>query len=251
MSSSSKKVLAVVPARYGSTRFPGKMVAMLAGKPLVMHAYLRAKSASLVDEVLVATDDARIAEALAPYDIPVVMTRADHPSGSDRIAEVVESVEADVIVNVQGDEVLIDPATIDGVIQPLLDDPSIAMSTARHALTDPKEINDPNIVKVICNARGHAIYFSRSPIPYVRDGVPAGMTGAVHWQHVGLYAYQREFIQQYARMAQTPLEQLECLEQLRVLENGYTIAVADTVYRSVGVDTPEELEAARKLFENA
>ena len=245
----SPRVSAVIPARYASTRLPGKMVAPVAGKPLVLHAYLRAQQAALVDETIIAADDIRIREAAAPFDARVVMTRPDHTCGTDRIAEVAEHLSSEIIVNVQGDEVLIDPATIDAIIQALLDEPEVLMSTARHRIRNVEDIENPNVVKVVCNTRGHALYFSRSPLPHVRGA--GDEKTASHWQHIGVYAYRREFLLDFARMAQTPLEKLEKLEQLRALENGYAIAVVDTNYESIGVDTPEDLDNARKRIEGA
>lgn len=242
------RILAVIPARYASTRFAGKVIAPIAGKPLVAHTYARACESELVSDVVVATDDPRVGEALAPYGIPVVMTRADHPSGTDRIAEVAaQRPDAEIIVNVQGDEPLLDPKAIDAAIEPLLDDPEIVLSTARRRLFDREEIEDPNIVKVVADVRGRALYFSRCPIPAVRD--EADLEHAAYWQHIGMYVYRREFLALFARLEPTPLEKLEKLEQLRVLENGYAIAVVDTDYRSIGVDTPGDLERVRALFD--
>jgi len=244
-------VLAVIPARFASTRFPGKMIAPLAGKPLVYHTYAQTRKARLVSEILVATDADSVREALEVHGVPVVMTRADHPSGTDRIAEVAASRGADIIVNVQGDEPTIDPHTIDEAVQALLDNPEVPMATARRAITDRAEIEDPNIVKVVCDGRNRALYFSRHSIPYVRDARPDEPVTGCHWQHIGLYAYRREFLIEYAQWPQTPLEQLEKLEQLRVLERGYPIAVVDTKYCSIGVDTPEDLERVRNMLEGA
>jgi 3-deoxy-manno-octulosonate cytidylyltransferase (CMP-KDO synthetase) len=241
------KVVAIIPARFASTRFPGKVIADLAGKPLVVHVYERTLRARTVGEVVVATDDARVVDAVRPFGVPCILTRPDHPSGTDRIAEAVRQLDADIIVNVQGDEACIDPATIDATVQPLLDDPLLPMATARHRITDPKRIQDPNVVKVVCDANGRALYFSRSPIPYVRDVADAAR--ACYWQHVGLYVYRKAFLLQYAAMAPTPLEQLEKLEQLRVLEHGHAIAVVETTYTSIGVDTPEDLEEVRRLLD--
>jgi 3-deoxy-manno-octulosonate cytidylyltransferase (CMP-KDO synthetase) len=241
-------ILAVVPARYASTRFPGKIIAPLAGYPLVYHTYLRAKQANRVSEVLIATDAEEVIEALRPYDVPVMMTRADHPSGTDRIAEVAASHPAGIIVNVQGDEPLIDPGVIDAAIAPLLEDPDVAMSTARRPITDPEELDNPNVVKVICDTRGRALYFSRYPIPFIRDASDRDLAGQCHWDHIGLYVYRRDFLLAFARMPQTPLEKLEKLEQLRALENGYAIAVIDTDYEAVGVDTPEDLARVEAIL---
>jgi 3-deoxy-manno-octulosonate cytidylyltransferase (CMP-KDO synthetase) len=245
------KVLAVIPARFASTRFPGKAIAPLAGKPLVAHTYARTCQAKLVSEAIVATEDERVLTALAPLNIPAVMTRADHPSGTDRIAEVAANTDADIIVNVQGDEPLIDPDTIDAAIAPLLDDPALPMATVKHLLTDRRDIEDLNIVKVVCGANGRALYFSRCPIPFIRDEKDRAQATECYWQHVGLYVYRRDFLLDYANWAQTPLEQLECLEQLRVLENGHAIAVVETKSKSIGVDTPEDLERVREIIERA
>ena len=244
------KVVAVIPARFASTRFPGKIITPVAGKPLVAHTYERACEARLVSEVLVATDDDRVAAALAPLGIRVVMTRPDHPSGTDRIAEAAESLDADIIVNVQGDEPLLDPLTIDAAVRALLENPDIPMATARRRISEPEMVADPNVVKVVCDAQGRALYFSRCSIPYIRDAADRPAAAECYWQHIGLYVYRRAFLLQYARIPQTSLECLEKLEQLRALENGYAIAVVDTEYQSIGVDTPEDLEKVRALLEN-
>jgi len=242
------KILAVVPARYASTRFPGKIIAPLAGKPLVVHTYERALRAKLVSEAVIATDDAKVIEAVAPFGVRAVMTRADHACGTDRIAEVAQNSDAPIIVNVQGDEPLIDPKTIDAAIQPLLDHPDIVMSTARRLIIELSHIQDPNVVKVVCDQHGLAMYFSRLPIPYIRDAADRAAAPPCHWQHLGLYVYRRDFLLQYARMPQTPLEKLEKLEQMRVLENGYKIAVIDTEYEAIGVDVPKDLERVRAIM---
>jgi 3-deoxy-manno-octulosonate cytidylyltransferase (CMP-KDO synthetase) len=176
------------------------------------------------------------------------MTRTDHATGTDRIAEVAATLDAEIIVNVQGDEPLVDPDLIDATIQPLVDDPELQMSTARNPIRDPELINDPNCVKVVCDKNGRALYFSRSTIPHIRDrGLePRGQT--IYWQHIGLYVFRREFLMKFAKMPSTPLERLEKLEQLRVLENGYSIAVVEARDRSIGVDTPEDLIRAEKLL---
>ncbi|HQE83412.1 MAG TPA: 3-deoxy-manno-octulosonate cytidylyltransferase [Candidatus Hydrogenedentes bacterium] len=245
--SASPVVLGVIPARYGSTRFEGKVIAPLLGKPLVMHVYERALRARHVSRAVIATDDERVREAVAPFGAEIVMTRADHPSGTDRIAEAVADSDADIIANIQGDEPLIDPRVIDATIQPLLDDPHVPMSTARCLIRDQESVENPNVVKVVCDSKGRALYFSRWPIPYVRGEKPDVSFGC-YWQHIGLYVYQRAFLLEYARMAPTPLEQLEKLEQLRALENGYPIAVVDTEYESVGVDTREDLQRVEEFL---
>ena len=243
------KVLAVIPARYASERFPGKVIASLAGKPLVVHTYERTSRARLVSETVVATDDERVVQAVAPFGVKTVMTRSGHSTGTDRIAEVAEDSDADIIVNVQADEPLVEPSLIDSTIQPLLEDPDLPMATARHALHDPALIADPNCVKVVCDANHRALYFSRSPIPFLRDSGHDPLTEAVYWQHIGLYVFRREFLLEYAKMRPTPLERYEKLEQLRALEHGYRIAVVDADAPCVGVDTPEDLERAEQVLE--
>ena len=250
MSDMSKpRVIAIIPARFASTRYPGKVIAPLLGHPLVYHTWLRASQASLVDQVIVATDSPEVAMALAPYPIEVVMTRDDHATGTDRIAEVAADLDAEIVVNVQGDEPAIDPAAIDAVIQPLLDDPTLQMATARRAIADAKTISDPNVVKVICDSRGRALYFSRLPIPYIRDEADRAGNPACYWQHIGLYVYRRDFLLAYTRMPQTPLENLEKLEQLRALENGHDIAVVETNYEVIGVDVPDDLAEVSALLQ--
>jgi 3-deoxy-manno-octulosonate cytidylyltransferase (CMP-KDO synthetase) len=239
-------ILAVIPARYESSRFPGKVIAPLAGKPLVQHTYERTALASCVDEVCIATDSAIVADALKPFETKVVMTRGDHLSGTDRIAEVATNSSARIVVNVQGDEPLIDPATIDAVVAALDADEGAVMSTAARLLTDPKLIADPNCVKVVKDRSGRALYFSREPIPHQRA---AGGAPAKYWRHIGLYAFRRHFLLEYAKMPPSPLERTELLEQLRALENGYAIQVVETQYESIGVDTPADLERARDALE--
>lgn len=249
VSGDNPKVVAIIPARYASVRFPGKVIALLADKPVVVHTYERTARSSVVSETIIATDDERVAEAVAPYGVNVVMTRADHPTGCDRIAEVAASLDADIIVNVQADEPLIDPALIDAAVQPMFDDPELPMSTARHAIHDPALISDPNCVKVVCDTNRRALYFSRSPIPFLRDAEHDPLSDAIYWQHIGLYVFRRTFLLKYASMAPTPLERYENLEQLRVLEHGYGMAVVDAEEPSIGVDTPEDLERAQKALE--
>lgn len=249
VSGDNPKVVAIIPARYASVRFPGKVIALLADKPVVVHTYERTARSSVVSETIIATDDERVAEAVAPYGVNVVMTRADHPTGCDRIAEVAASLDADIIVNVQADEPLIDPALIDAAVQPMFDDPELPMSTARHAIHDPALISDPNCVKVVCDTNRRALYFSRSPIPFLRDAEHDPLSDAIYWQHIGLYVFRRTFLLEYASMAPTPLERYENLEQLRVLEHGYGMAVVDAEEPSIGVDTPEDLERAQKALE--
>jgi 3-deoxy-manno-octulosonate cytidylyltransferase (CMP-KDO synthetase) len=246
---SKPRILGVVPARYASTRFPGKIIANLAGKPLVLHAYERAKKAALLNDVLIAADDERVRSAIVPFGARVVMTDPNHPTGTDRIAEAIAHDPADIIVNIQGDEALIDPETIDAAVRPMLEQPDLVMSTARRRITDMALVANPNIVKVVCDLRGRAIYFSRSPIPHIRDEADRAAGAACYWQHIGLYVYRRDFLLSFATLPQTPLEKLEKLEQLRAVEHGFPIAVIDTEYDGRGVDVPEDLEWARRQLE--
>jgi len=235
--------VAIIPARYGSTRLPGKALADLAGKPMIQHVYERAQQARAVQRVLVATDDARIYQAVQAFGGEAAMTSATHRSGTDRVAEVAAGLTCELVVNVQGDEPLIRPEMIDAAVQPLLEDETLPMSTLKVALEDENEIRDPSVVKVVTDQQGNALYFSRHPIPYCRAGREA------RWfQHIGLYAYRRSFLLQYARMAPTPLQLSEDLEQLRALENGYRIKVLEVPDRTIGVDTPEDLARVRDLL---
>jgi 3-deoxy-manno-octulosonate cytidylyltransferase (CMP-KDO synthetase) len=235
----------VIPARFGSTRFPAKIVASKTGKPLVQHVVDRAKVAKLPRQVLVATDDARIVESLLPFGTRAVMTSAAHPSGTDRVAEVARGLGDDIIVNVQGDEPEIEPGTIDGLIRLLQEDATLEMATAITRFPPHEEVDNPNLVKCVVGTTGNAIYFSRAAIPYHRDtasAVPA------YYLHLGIYAYRRDFLLKLATLPPTALEQSEKLEQLRVLEHGYRIGTV-TVERAVhGIDTPEQYEAFVKRF---
>jgi len=224
------------------------MVALIAGKPLVLYTYERARLSELVRDVVIATDDDRVTRALAPFGARTVMTRGDHASGTDRIAEVAANSDADIIVNVQGDEPLIEPHTIDKAIRALLDDETVCMATAKRLITSPEAVDDPNVVKVVCDRRGRALYFSRYPIPYVREEAQKAAGTACHWQHIGLYVYRRGFLLEYASWKPTPLERLEKLEQLRVLEHGYSIAVVETEYECVGVDTREDFDRVATIL---
>ncbi len=216
---------------------------------MLEHVFERTSLARYLTTVVIATDDERIAEAARGFGAPVRMTRADHASGTDRVAEVASADSAEVIVNIQGDEPLIDPAAIDAAILPLIHDPEIVMATLKKRIEEAREVGDPNVVKVVTDRAGDAIYFSRSTIPHVRAEVWAGKTATVHFKHIGLYVYRRDFLLGYSDLPVGPLEQAERLEQLRALENGYAIRVVETEYESLGVDTPEDLERVSKLFE--
>jgi 3-deoxy-manno-octulosonate cytidylyltransferase (CMP-KDO synthetase) len=237
-------VVAIIPARYQSTRLPAKSLADIAGRPMIEHVYRRAEGARLVDGVIVATDDERIARVVESFGGAAWMTRADHASGTDRLAEVAESIACRVIVNVQGDEPLLDPAAIDAVVAPLLDDPQLEMSTACRPLGEPDEFTNPNVVKVVRDERGRALYFSRAPVPWPL-ATPGNAPGIAR-VHLGLYAYRRDVLRRLASLAPTELERLESLEQLRALAHGIGIHVVETDYDSVGVDTAEDLDRVRQ-----
>ncbi len=239
-----RKILGVIPARLASSRFPGKILAPLASKPMVQHVYERASQARYLTSTIIATDDEQIYEAVRKFGARVRMTRADHPTGTDRVAEIASAENCDIVVNIQGDEPLIDPDAIDAAILPMVHDDDIQMATLKKKIVEPSEVTNPNVVKVITDLKGDAIYFSRLPIPYYRDGAPT----APHFKHIGLYIYRRDFLLAYPTLPVGPLEQAERLEQLRALENGYRIRVVETDYESLGVDTPEDLERVATLF---
>jgi 3-deoxy-manno-octulosonate cytidylyltransferase (CMP-KDO synthetase) len=239
-----RKILGVIPARLASSRFPGKVLAQIASKPMLQHVYERASQARYLTSIIIATDDEQVFEVARNFGARVRMTRADHLSGTDRVAEVASAENHDIIVNIQGDEPLIDPDAIDAAILPMVHDTDIQMATLKKKIVDPREIDDPNVVKVITDLNGDAVYFSRLPIPYYRDTHPA-----LYYKHIGIYLYQRDFLLGYSALPVGPLEQAERLEQLRALENGLKIRVVETDYESLGVDTPEDLERVATLFE--
>lgn len=239
------KVLGVIPARYGSTRLPGKALVDICGQTMIQRVYQRAARASCLDGLIVATDDERILNEVRRFGGNAVMTSVHHRTGTDRIAEAVSKMDADIVVNVQGDEPLLDPRCIDQVVAPLVEDPTLPMSTLRTPLTNPEDVQDPNFVKVVVDKNDYALYFSRYPIPYARSAELA----APHYLHIGLYAYRRDFLLTYASLPSTPLERSEALEQLRALEHGYRIKVPLTEWDSISVDTPEDLERVRRLVE--
>jgi 3-deoxy-manno-octulosonate cytidylyltransferase (CMP-KDO synthetase) len=239
------RIVAIIPARYQATRLPGKPLALIGGQPMIAHVYARASEARLVDSVLVATDDPRIAEAVDAFGGTAVMTRADHPSGTDRLAEVAAHLSADIIVNLQGDEPMLDPASVDAAIAPLLADPTIPMGTLRTPLA-PEDADNPNVVKVVVNLAGDALYFTRASVPYLRPG----QTPAPSWRHLGLYVYRRDTLLRLATLAPTPLEQSEGLEQLRALEHGIRLHTVAVPAASPSVDTPEDLARVRHMMES-
>ena len=245
------KTVCVIPARYGSTRFPGKPLADLCGKPLIQWVYERPQQAREVDEVYVATDDDRIAEAVRGFGGKVVMTSPECPSGSDRIAEALAHIRAGIVVNVQGDEPFIDPGTIDACIGVIRDDPGCMISTPAVPIRDEEEFLSPHKVKVVFDSRNVALYFSRSPIPsIVRRDKGSGTDEILGYKHLGLYVYRREALEQFCRMPPARLELQEKLEQLRFLENGFKIRIVVTESDSPGIDTPEDLEIVKTRFMN-
>jgi 3-deoxy-manno-octulosonate cytidylyltransferase (CMP-KDO synthetase) len=241
------KAIGIIPARWQASRLPGKPLAEITGRPMIRHVYERAQQATRLSEVLVATDDERIMVAVRAFGGHVVLTSPNHRSGTDRVAEAAAGLSADVVVNIQGDEPLIDPHAIDSLVEPFQTRPDVAMTTLAVPIRAPAEIEDPSVVKVVVGRQGYALYFSRFPIPYRREG------GAVHsvvptLKHIGLYAYRSDFLQAFARIEPTPLEQTEALEQLRVLEHGHRIFVVPTEHDAVSVDTPEDLERVRAMM---
>jgi 3-deoxy-manno-octulosonate cytidylyltransferase (CMP-KDO synthetase) len=242
----SQRIVGVIPSRYASSRFPGKALADLCGKPMVQHVVERVSRAALLDEVLVATDDRRILEAVQSFGGKACMTSPTHPSGTDRIAEVVRDLPCDLVVNIQGDEPLLEPAVIDKAVKPLAEDASIPMGTVARPMGSA-EAADPSKVKVVLDRQGFALYFSRSRIPFVRDDVLPGGEQP-YLLHMGLYVYRRETLLRLAALPPTPLEERERLEQLRALEHGIRIRVVITEHESFGVDTPADLARVRKMM---
>lgn len=240
------RALAVIPARWASVRFPGKALAEVAGKPLIRHVWERARGLASVERVLVATDDARIAAAVRAFGGEVRFTRADHPSGTDRVAEAVRDEEAELIVNLQGDEPTFDTRAVDELVRLMADDPAIPMGTLAHPIRDDAEHRDPNATKVVLDRAGFALYFSRAPVPYRRH--PGH---AVPLRHIGIYVFRRDFLARFASLSPTPLERTETLEQLRALEHGARIRVLVTPHPSIGVDTPADLERLRAYLAGA
>jgi 3-deoxy-manno-octulosonate cytidylyltransferase (CMP-KDO synthetase) len=235
----------VIPARWGSTRFPGKPLHLLAGKPLIQHVWERCRAVPGVERVIVATDDTRILEAAFSFGAEVALTSARHPSGTDRIAEVAKNlVGTSILLNVQGDEPFLDPKLAGRLIKTLQDEPRLEMATAACPL-DPADLENPNAVKVVCDLQGNALYFSRSPIPCERDG---GGKPPARLRHLGIYAYRRSFLLDFVKKKPSPLEKLEKLEQLRALEHGAKIRVLTTKAAGPGVDTPEDAAAAERLL---
>ncbi|MEI6515448.1 MAG: 3-deoxy-manno-octulosonate cytidylyltransferase [bacterium] len=248
MSTDRPRVIGVIPARWASTRLPGKALASLCGKPLIQWVLERVRQATRLDEVLVATDDERIRAAVAALGGTAVMTRVDHPSGTDRVAEAVSGRRGDVVINIQGDEPLIDPGLINRLAEVMVEEPEWEMATAATPIQDAGELAKPSVVKVVFGERGRAMYFSRSAIPFVRDTAPAGLQ---HWRHVGIYAYRRAFLERLVRTPPCVLELTEKLEQLRALHLGGRMTVVETNEIGLGVDTPEDVTLAEAALRRA
>jgi len=241
------KVIVVIPARYASTRLPGKPLVPLAGKPMVQHVYERAKRAQTVHRVLVATDDQRIMDAVTAFGGEARMTRSDHRTGTERIAEVAVQEPGDVFVDVQGDEPLIDPMAIDTAVGALLEEPQAQISTVATPIRHAGDIMDPNVVKTVLDFDDNALYFSRAPIPWIRD--TQQKLHVKYWKHLGLYVFQREALLEFPTLPQGELEKIEQLEQLRWLENGWKIRVAEVAHDAVSVDVPEDVARVEKLMQ--
>jgi 3-deoxy-manno-octulosonate cytidylyltransferase (CMP-KDO synthetase) len=244
--SKKQNVIGVIPARYGSSRFPGKVLAKIAGKPMIQWVYQQASQSQILDQLIIAVDDPRVLKCVEEFGGKAVMTGADHPSGTDRIAEAVEKIQTDIVVNIQGDQPLIDPGMIDEAVQPLLEDRTVLISTIKTKISE-EEFSDPAVVKVVVDENDFALYFSRSLIPYPRDKVAVNV-----YEHVGLYVYRKDFLLMISKMPQSYLEKIEMLEQLRVLERGYKIKVVETKSKhaaGVSVDTPEDIARVEKFLE--
>jgi 3-deoxy-manno-octulosonate cytidylyltransferase (CMP-KDO synthetase) len=237
-------VIAVIPARFDSTRLPGKALAEIGGVPMIVRVWRQTRHARSLQRVIVATDDERIARTIREAGGEAEMTATTHQSGTDRIAEVAARIKAEIYLNVQGDQPFIEPADLDALVEPMIADPSLSMATLATPITDDEEWYNPNKVKVVCDARGDALYFSRSPIPFARDGGRPAMAR----RHIGVYGYRRDFLLAFAALEPGVLEQIEKLEQLRALERGYRIRVVASVAPSLEVDTPEDLARANEVL---
>ncbi len=236
-------IVAVIPARYGSTRFPGKPLAKATGKYLIQHVYECVRACDLIEKVIIATDDERIVRAAREFSADCRMTRADHPSGTDRIAEVAAELRAEIIINVQGDEPDMDSAVLETLISRMQAQPQIKMATLARRFTAPEDPSDPNLVKVVLDHQGYALYFSRSAIPFGRDSSRGLAQADQYLLHLGIYGYRRDFLLAMANMEPSILEKLEKLEQLRALQAGVRIAVDVVDYHGQGIDTPEQYAA--------
>ncbi|MEM0492464.1 MAG: 3-deoxy-manno-octulosonate cytidylyltransferase [Candidatus Thermoplasmatota archaeon] len=237
------KVVCVIPARYRSTRFPGKPLVEICGKSMIQRVYEQAMKSSLIDEIYIATDDKRIKDKAESFGAKVIMTSEHHRCGTDRIAEAIQHIPGDIIINVQGDEPLIEPDALDSVIKPMLNNPTLKMATLITPITDKSEYMNPNVAKVTIDKNNYILYCSRSLIPYSRDGDETTI-----FKQIGVYVYRRDFLIEFSKMVETPYEKVEKLEQLRALENGYRIKAVETSYQPVGVDIPDDVKKVEKIL---
>lgn len=238
-------VIGIIPARYQSTRFEGKVLKDLLGKSVIQHVWDNARHASTLEDLIVATDDERIEAEVRRFGGKAILTAKEHKSGTDRLREVVNPIDVKVIVNIQADEPLLHPSMIDDIVRPLLEDEGIDMATLKKLITDPEELTNPNVVKVVTDKNDYALYFSRSMIP-----CPRVKKDARFYKHIGLYAFTKDFLFTFTNLPPSELEEVEGLEQLRVLENGYKIKVVETQFDTIGIDTSEDLERAREVLKS-
>jgi len=238
-------VVGVIPARFYSSRFEGKVLADIGGKPMIQHVWEKAKQAKLLDDLIVACDDERVYNAVVDFGGNAVFTAKEHTSGSDRITEIINPLDVKIVVNIQGDEPMVRPSMINGVVEELIKDENLVVATVIKKIERPGEIDDPNVVKVVVDKDNFALYFSRSAIPFIRDGQSQELN---FYKHIGLYAYTKDFLFTYKNLPKSKLEELEKLEQLRILENGYKIKTVETQFDTYGVDVPEDLDKVRKYI---
>lgn len=236
------KVIGVIPVRFDSTRFPGKALATWRGKTLLQHVFERSWGSAILEELVIATDDKRVYDNAAAFGAPVVITPKVYNSGTDRVAHAVGSLDCDIVVNIQGDQLMVMPQIIDQLVERLLAQPKLVATTPIYPLGKPDDIFNPNIVKVVIDNEGYALYFSRSPIPYMRD--KSGREQVIY-KHIGIYAYRKKFLDEFTELKPGPLEMSEGLEQLRLLENGYRIMTVQTIYDSPSIDTEEDLKKVK------
>ena len=245
------ETIGIIPARFGSTRFEGKLLADLCGKPVIQHTWENAKKSKSLGDLIIATDDKRIYNVCKGFGAKAIYTSKAHKSGSDRLTEVVSDIDARIVVNIQADEPFIHPSMIDDVVSPVLKDKDTQMATLCHKIRNEHEVLNPNIVKVVFDRKGFALYFSRSVIPYKSRATSNEQRTTNHYKHIGLYAYTKDFLFTFKSLPQSPLEKVEKLEQLRVIENGYKIKVIETRHDTVGIDTPEDLVKATELIKGS
>jgi 3-deoxy-manno-octulosonate cytidylyltransferase (CMP-KDO synthetase) len=240
-------VIGVIPARYQSTRFAGKVLADIMGKPMLQHVWERAKQSRMLDDLIIACDDEIILKAANKFGAKAIMTSREHSCGTDRISEVVNPLDVKVVINIQGDEPLIHPMMIDSIARALLEDPSVNMATISKKIDDSIQVFDPNVVKVVVDKNNFALYFSRAPIPFLSPN--AEIEQVIYYKHIGLYGYTKDFLFTYKNLPASSLEKTEKLEQLRVLSEGFKIKVIETTFETVGVDTPEDLEKVKERLQ--